>query len=84
MNIEKLNVRLSSESDTLEFLGQIIDQFEDFLTERGITLHNPEVEEAIEAGQDPEEIAVIYGSDYYDLEDRVYFTMLNWSKREGK
>ena len=84
MNLEKLNIDLSSESDILEFLGQIIDQFEDFLTERGVSLPNQDKVEAVLDGEDPEEIALIYGDDYYELEDRVYFTMLNWSKREEK
>lgn len=84
MNFEKLNVMLSSESEILEFLGQLIDQFEDFLTERGVTLNNPEIKDAIEDGEDPAEIAIIYGSDYYELEDMVYSTMLNWSKQGDK
>ena len=83
MNIEKLNIQLSEEKDVLEFYGQIIDQFEDFLTERGVTLPNPEVEEAREEALDPDEIAAIYGSDYYDLEERIRDLMIHWSSREG-
>lgn len=48
----------------LEFIGAIIDVFEDFLEEKGITLDNPEICEAVEYGDDPETLAIIYGSDY--------------------
>ena len=94
MNVRKLNieefekqdidVRLDTPSDLLEFFGQIIDGFEDFLASRGVVLPNPEIEEAIEDGENPDEIALIYGSDYYELEDMLWEVHVNWSKREAK
>lgn len=50
-----------------EFIGQIIDRFEDYLEEKGIELENDERDEAIAEGEiDPDEAAMIYGS-YYDM-----------------
>ena len=49
----------------------IIEVFEDFLEEKGVTIDNPEIEEAIADGEDPESVAIIYGSDYGDLYDRI-------------
>ena len=56
-----------------ELIGQIIDIFEDFLDEKGITIANPEKE-----GCD-DNPAVIYGSDYGDLEDDIRETLANWN-----
>ena len=61
-----------------EFTGQIIDIVEDFLEERGITLNNPEIEEAIADGQDPEGLAIIYGTDYGDLQSEIEAMMIAW------
>ena len=83
MNIEKVNIRLSEESDIREFIAQIIDGFEDFLMERGVTINNPEIQEAKWSAEDPDEISMIYGSDYFYLEDMIGDIMRYWSKREG-
>ena len=52
----------------MELIGQIVDIFEDFLEEKGVTLENDEREE-------DEEPALIYGTDYgwlqQDLEDLI-------------
>lgn len=61
-----------------QFVGQLIDIFEDFLTEKGITLDNPEIQEAIDEGCDPDELAVIFGSDYGWIQDRLENTITNW------
>ena len=47
-----------------EFICEIIEHFENFLEEKGITIENPEKQEAIDAGEDPESICNIYGTDY--------------------
>ena len=55
----------------LEFIGQIIDIFEDFLGERGVTLPNDEREQ-------DEDAAIIYGTDYGQLQTELIDTMWNW------
>ena len=55
-----------------EFTGQIIDIFEDFLELKGITIPNPERDE------DPDNTAIIYGSDYGMLQDKIEDTLRNW------
>ena len=67
-----------SQNDLAEFLGQIIDVFEDFLEERGIKLDNPEIDEAICDGQDPDSLAIIYGTDYGNLQDDLESLLRNW------
>lgn len=72
------NVPIKSE-DTPELIGQIIDIFEDFLSEHNVTLDNPEIAEAIAQGASPEETAVIYDSDYDQLQEALETTLRNWS-----
>lgn len=60
-----------------EFVGQLIDIFEDFLEARKITLPNPERDE-------DESAAIIYGSDYGDLRDKIESTLKNWSVMEDE
>lgn len=61
-----------------EFIGQIIDIFEDFLTEKGVTLNNPEIQEAIDEGEDPKALAIIFGSDYGSLQDSLTAMLTEW------
>lgn len=61
-----------------EFIGQIIDIFEDFLTEKGVTLNNPEIQEAIDEGEDPKDLAIISGSDYSSLQDSLTAMLAEW------
>lgn len=68
--------------DLAEFVGQMIDAFEDLLAEKGITLDNPEIQEAIDDGADPDELAIIYGSDYDYLQNRIEETVFNWKLAE--
>lgn len=56
-----------------EFIGQIIDLFEDFLDEKNVKISNPE---AIENGE--ENIAIIYGGDYDTLHDQIQSVLENW------
>ena len=60
--------------DTTEFIGQIIDIFEDFLDEKGIVIVNPERDE-----DDEEMAANIYGSDYDRLSDEITGTLKRWN-----
>ena len=62
-----------SEDDRAEFIGEIVDIFEDFLEEKGITIPNPEKNE-----DDDENQAIIYGSDYGYCQDRLEEMMRNW------
>lgn len=63
--------------DAPEFVGQIIDTFEDFLDEKGIVIPNEERDN--DEGLDPENSANIYGSDYGMLQDQLYDMMKNWN-----
>lgn len=63
-------------NDVPEFLGQIIDIFEDFLTNRGIVLENDERD--FDEDLDEEESANIYGDDYDELHDNLENMMCNW------
>lgn len=60
-----------TEKERLEFIGQIIDIFEDFLEEKGIEIQNDEKE-------DSENPAIIYGTDYGDLSDSIENLMMSW------
>ena len=61
-----------SDGDRPEFIGQIIDIFEDFLESKGIDIENPE------KAEDPDSEAIIYGTDYCELESRLEKTLINW------
>lgn len=60
--------------DTTEFIGQIIDIFEDFLDEKGVVIVNPKRDE-----DDEEMAANIYGSDYDRLSDEITDTLKRWN-----
>ena len=66
-----------TEKDRLEFIGQIIDIFEDFLEEKGIEIQNDEKE-------DSENPAIIYGTDYGDLSDDIENMMVSWGVLKTK
>lgn len=59
------------ESDLPEFVGQIIDIFEDFLEDRDIKLPNKDRD------QDPD-AAIIYGDDYGELQSDIESLLKNW------
>ncbi len=65
------------DNERCEFVGQIIDIFEDFLEEKGITISNPEKDE-----DDEENAAIIYGSDYGIIQDALELMMRNWKITE--
>lgn len=57
--------------DLPEFIGQVLDAFEDFLKEKGVEIENPEKE-------DSEDPAILYGSDYGNLSDQVEAILKGW------
>ena len=62
--------------DKLEFIGQLIDIFEDFLEEKGIAI--PNIDKEDDTDLDKESAAIIYGEDYYSLESKIEDTLVNW------
>lgn len=58
-----------------EFVGQIIDVFEDFLEDRGVELINNEKEP-------DDNTAIIYGTDYGELYSNLEQLLVNWSDKE--
>ncbi len=59
--------------DKMEFFGQIIDVFEDFLEEKGITIENEDREQSGDDG-----CAIIYGMDYGRLSNDIEDIMRDW------
>ena len=59
-----------------EFIGQIIDIFEDFLDFKGIEIENDEKE-----GDETE--AIIYGSDYGILQTNIETMLDNWNTEKN-
>ena len=62
-------------SDCNELVGQIIDIFEDFLSERHVIIEN---DERNDPDVDPEDAAIIYGSDYGELQTFIEDTFERW------
>ena len=63
-----------SHDDRLSMFGLIIDEFEGWLESKGITAKDipcPDRDDAIEDGEDPKGLAIIYGEDYYTLESGI-------------
>lgn len=65
-------------SEVPELVGQIIDIFEDFLAAKEVNIYNPEKVFATEDGVDVSEIAILYGSDYAELETYIKSTLASW------
>lgn len=63
---------LIKETDRAEFIGQIIDIFEDFLEARKIDIPNPDKEDS------GENAAIIYGMDYGELQSNLEAMMQSW------
>ena len=61
-----------SENDKAEFVGQIIDVFEDFLESKGIDIPNDEKD-------DDDNSAIIYGTDYGEIQTDLEELLQNWS-----
>ena len=60
--------------DLPEFLGQVIGVFEEFLEERNVAVYNPE--------REGDGSAILYGSDYGDLQDELTAVLGAWNMRE--
>lgn len=58
--------------DRNELLGNIIDIFEDFLEEHNVDIDNPE------KNNDQDNPAIIYGTDYSQLEQELSKLLENW------
>ena len=65
-----------SDNDKAEFIGQIIDTFEDFLDEKGIKIPNEERDH--DDYTDPDTYANIYGSDYDMIANALTEIMERW------
>jgi hypothetical protein len=73
---KKPSIKLDISQDEMpEFIGQIIDIFEDFLEDEGIDIPNPEKDEDDELNE-----AIIYGSHYGRLQDDLEALVNNWQK----
>lgn len=64
--------------DLPEFVGQMIDIFEDFLEEKGVDIPNPEKEDAEALGEDPDGMCRIYGTDYGTLQTQIESMLEAW------
>ena len=63
--------------NTPEFVGQLIDIFEDFLDEKGVVIPNEDREN--DPDFEPETIVNIYGEDYGFLQEKLMKTLWNWN-----
>lgn len=73
-----------TEENSSEFIGQIIDIFEDFLDEKNIVIPNPEKDDNRDSYEDPDsEIANLYGSDYGEIQTALEDMMDRWDIRSS-
>ena len=63
-----------ADAEIPEFIGQMIDIFEDFLDEKGVTIEHEKRDD-----EDAEGVN-IYGSDYDKIADDIRATLASWSK----
>lgn len=78
----EFNTSKITREDLGEFVGQIIDIFEDFLEEKGVNIENPEKTEAVADGEDPESICILYGTDYGALQSAIEDRLVAWKLAE--
>ena len=71
-----------SGGDLTEFVGHILDIFEDFLEAKGIQIPNDEKDEAVADGEEPESIAILFGTDYGSLQTSIEDTLVRWDLAE--
>lgn len=67
--------------DKVEFVGRIIDVFEDFLDEKNIHIPNSEREDYCSDTDEKtgeENLAIIFGSDYDYIADRIKEILGSW------
>ena len=70
--------RTFTENDMPELKGQFVDILEDALAETNAVIPNEDRDEAVKDGEDPEELAIIYGEDYDIIGDTVEHIILNY------
>ncbi len=68
---KKMRKKPVKDDDRAEFVGQLIDSFEDFLEEKGIDIPNPDKAQS----EDP---AILYGMDYGQIQTDIEGTLVNW------
>lgn len=64
-------------SESLEFVGLILDKFEDFLEARGITEKTFMNDDKRMAMADNYPVSILYGEDYSELQEYIENLMLN-------
>lgn len=72
---------MMKENEKAEFLGQLIDIFEDFLDEKGIVIPNEERD--MDPNLDPDNSANIYGRDYDSIRSGLEEILVNWGILES-
>ena len=73
--------KISTKNLTL-FCADILDIFEEFLEERGIEIPNPEKDERIAEGADPDSLCTLYGTDYGNLMSEIEGVLYSWKLAE--
>ena len=71
-----------TKEDRKEFIGQVIDVFEDFLDEKGIVIPNEERDTNHDL--EPEGSTNIYGNDYDSIKEKLEKLFINWSVLEDE
>ena len=77
-NQEGLIIHIT-DCDRPEFVGQIIDIFEDFLEEKGVKL--PVEEDEMYDADGDENRAIIYGSNYDELQASIEDRLREWAEK---
>jgi len=73
----KNSITVIKPEDLQEFIGQIIDTFEDFLDEKGVFIENSE-RDADEEITGENNCAIIYGEDYGRIADDIRSILARW------
>lgn len=71
-----------TKEDKKEFIGQVIDVFEDFLDEKGIVIPNEDRD--MNPDLEPEVSTNIYGNDYDSIKEKLEKLFINWSILEDE
>ena len=77
----KTTTKLTTSNLTM-FCADFLDIFEEFLEERGIEIHNPEKDERIAEGANPDELCDLYGTDYGNLQSEIEEVLFSWKLAE--
>ena len=71
-----------TKAEKKDLVNSIINTFEDFLQQRNVEIKNDERTEASYETSAPEDLAIIYGSDYSDLENALLNLFKNDESRK--